>query len=466
MSHSLTERGWRWFERRARLLSPDDTGSEGWRELVFNGVFLTLVIFGGIAYLPTFLAAVQRSMWGTVLLYSLIYLLILTVLLLRRFEFRQRATIGVLVIYLVGLCTLGIGGLAGSGRIWLFWFPLLACLFLGLRWGLYALGLNIFTMAVFLVWGEALRPSWDQLYLSTSHRGVWSVTSGTFILLNGAAIVSLAFIVRGLQASLNSSHRLQSELEEKQVRLEAANQALESEIHQRRRTQAQLTAALGERENMLNEMHRRVNNHMQVVSSMLSLSRAKISDSRARELMQESQHRVRAVGLIHESMYRSGRWAEISLAAYIEDLARNLFQVYEFESRQVELKVVADETALGLDEAVPCGLVLNELMINALKHAFNLGIGGKLLIEVRQEPGGMIELTVTDNGIGLPPGFVVGEGVGMGLYLAKSLVENQLHGEFSLAGNHGVRVRIRFQPNLRAQATDLAPLPQQSNSAA
>lgn len=466
MLQGLVEKGWRWLERRARLLSRDDKRSEGWRERVFNGVFLTLVLFGGIAYLPTFLGALQLGMWGTGILYSLIYAFGLSVLLFRRLEFRTRAVIGVLGIYLIGLCTLGIAGLAGSGRIWLFCFAMLTCLFLGLRWGLGALALNVLTMAAFLLEGEVWRPGWDQLYLSLPHQEIWGITSGTFILLNGAAIVSLAFIIKGMETSLDSSRLLQAELEEKQARLESANEALSSEIQERRRAQAQLTVALSEREGMLKEMHHRVNNHMQVVSSMLSLSKTRIADSRARELMQESQHRVRAVGLIHESMYRSGRLAEISLAAYIEDLARNLFQVYELESRQVELKIEADETALGLDEAVPFGLALNELMVNSLKHAFTLGTGGRLAIKVIQQPDGAVELTVSDNGIGLPPGFVIGEGLGMGLYLAKSLVQNQLQGQFDLTGGEGVRVIIKFQPNSSGQEANLAVRSSRSNSVA
>jgi two-component sensor histidine kinase len=466
MSQGLLGKGWRWLERRARLLSRDAKSPAGWRERVFNGVFLTLVIFGGISYLPTFLGALQRGMWGTELLYSLVYVFGISVLMLRRLDFRIRAAIGVLGIYLIGLCTLGIAGLAGSGRIWLFSFTLLTCLFLGLRWGLAALGLNILTMVAFLLEGEAWRPGWDRLYLSVPHQEIWAITSGTFILLNGAAVVSLAFIIKGLQASLESSRLLQAELVEKQARLETANQALSSEIQERRRAQAQLTVALSEREGMLKEMHHRVNSHMQVVSSMLSLSKTRIADLRARELMQESQHRVRAVGLIHESMYRSGRLAEISLAAYIEDLARNLFQVYELESRQVELTIEADETALGLDEAVPFGLVLNELMVNALKHAFTLGMGGRLFVRVRRESDGGVELIVSDNGLGLPLGFVIGEGLGMGLYLAKSLVQNQLHGQFELAGGDGVRVRIKFQPNSSGPEAYPAAGSPQSNSAA
>ncbi len=445
MRHGLGESVWRWLERRARRLPPGADEPSGWRQLVFNGVFFTLVVLGGLSYLPTFFLALQRGMWGAVALYSVLYLLGIVVLFARRIDFRKRAALGVLLLYIIGIYTLQIAGLAGSGRVWLFCFSLLACLFLGLRWGLAALGLNIITLFVFIGWGEVLRPAWDSLYLATGHQRAWVITSGTMMLLNAAAIVSLAFVIRGLEASLSSSRRLHSQLESERKRLESVNEALGHEIKERRRAEAQLSVALSDREHMLQEMHHRVNNHMQVVSSLLSLSRAKMSDFRARELVQESQHRVRAVGLIHESIYRSGSLADVSLAAYIEDLARNLFHVYDLESRHVELRVDADETTLSLDEAVPCGLVLNELMINTLKHAFTLGSEGELLIKVRHESNGLIELNVADNGIGLPPGFNIGEGTGMGLYLAKSLVENQLHGKFEVASNPGVRVRISFQ---------------------
>jgi two-component sensor histidine kinase len=466
MRQGLFENLWRWLERRARFLTTGGDEPGGWRQLVFNGVFLTLVILGGISYLPTFIGSFQHGMWGTALLYSLIYVFGFSILLFRGLPFRFRAAVGVLGVYLVGVCTLEIAGLAGSGRIWLFCSPILACLFLGLGWGMAALVLNILTMGFFAIWGEGMRPAWDQLYLGLSHREIWAITSGTLVLLNATAIVSLAFVLRGLEASLKSSQRLQAQLKEKQSRLENTNQALSHEIKERLRVQAQLVAALGDRERMLQEMHHRVNNHMQVVSSMLSLSRAKISDLRARELVQESQHRVRAVGLIHESIYRSGRMAEVSLAAYIEDLARNLFNVYDLESRQVKLEVDADETALGLDQAVPCGLVLNELMINTLKHAFTAGMGGKLMVRARQDPDHMLELTVADNGMGLPPGFIVGEGMGMGLYLVKSLVENQLHGRFELTSGPGMRVRIRFKLAQGAQESANPALVKQPGNAA
>jgi two-component sensor histidine kinase len=444
MKRVFGESVWRWLEGRARRLPPGGDEPSGWRQLVFNGVFLTLVVFGGFSYLPTFSYSLQRGMWGAVVLYSIVYVLAIGVLFTRRIEFRKRAVLGVLILYFTGIYTLQIAGLAGSGRIWLFCFPLLTCLFLGLRWGMAALGLNVLTLFAFIIWGEPLSSDWASIYLSTSHQKAWVITSGTMMLLNAAAIVSLAFIIRGLENSLASSRRLQKELEAEQKRLESLNQALSHEIKERRRVEAQLSVALSDRERMLQEMHHRVNGHMQVVSSLLSLSRSKISDIKARELVQESQHRMRAVGLIHESLYRSGNLADVSLAAYIEDLARNLFHVYDLESRRVELKVDADETSLSLDEAVPCGLVLNELMINTLKHAYTLGAGGELLIKVRQDSQGLIKLTVADDGIGLPPGFNIGEGAGMGLYLAKSLVENQLHGSFEVTGNPGVSVRIEF----------------------
>ncbi|KMY66808.1 hypothetical protein AAU61_12455 [Desulfocarbo indianensis] len=444
MKAGSLEKLWLWLEARAGLLSKGGDESAGWRLLAFNGVFLCLVVLGGLSYLPTMVSSIQRGMWAAVLLYSLLYFFLMAVLLARRLTFPKRAALGIAAVYLIGLYTLEVAGLAGSGRVWLFCFSLLACLFLGLSWGLAALGLNILTLAAFTVWGEAWRPDWDALYLKASHREAWLVTSGTLTLVNAVAVVSLAFIVRGLEASLGSARKLQRRLEAKRLRLEEANQALGHEIQERRRAQARLTAALKERERMLNDMHRRVNDHMQVVSSLLSISRAKIADTQAREAVQESQYRLRAMGLIHESMYRSGSLLEVSLAEYIKELTSNLFQVYDLESRQIKLQVKAEGVFLGLDQAVPCGLILNELVINSIKHAFTLGVGGSLVIAAEKDAEGCLTLGVCDDGIGLPPGFEAGQGAGMGLYLARGLAENQLGGSFRLESGPGLRVSVRF----------------------
>jgi len=444
MKAGALEKLWLWLEARAGLLSSDGDESAGWRLLAFNGVFLCLVVLGGLSYLPTMVSSIQRGMWAAVLLYSLLYFSLMAVLLARSLAFPKRAALGVAVIYLIGLYTLEVAGLAGSGRVWLFCFSLLACLFLGLGWGMAALGLNVLTLAAFTVWGEDWRPAWDALYLKASHQEAWLVTSGTLALVNAVAVVSLAFIVRGLEASLGSARKLQRQVEAERLRLEEANQALGHEIQERRRAQARLTAALQERERMLNDMHRRVNNHMQVVSSLLSLSRAKIADTQAREAVQESQYRLRAMGLIHESMYRSGSLLEVSLAEYIRELTNNLFQVYDLESRQVKFQVRAEGVFLGLDQAAPCGMILNELVVNSIKHAFTFGVGGCLVIAAEKDAEGYLDLSVSDDGIGLPPGFELGQGAGMGLYLSKGLAENQLGGAFRLESGQGLRVSIRF----------------------
>jgi PAS domain S-box-containing protein len=207
--------------------------------------------------------------------------------------------------------------------------------------------------------------------------------------------------------------------------------------------------ALAEKEVLLREIHHRVKNNMQVISSMLNLQRVQIKDPRDLALLQESQDRVRAMSLIHESLYQSGNLADIDLKSYIASLANGLLVAYDKRGPGFDLEVEADGVRLGVDQAIPCGLVLNELISNALKHAYPGESRGLLRIKVFQADG-MVHLEIEDNGIGLPPGFAVDpNGAGLGLSLVQGLAENQLQGSFQLQGNGGVRALVTFPARAR-----------------
>lgn len=207
--------------------------------------------------------------------------------------------------------------------------------------------------------------------------------------------------------------------------------------------------ALVEKEVLLREIHHRVKNNMQVISSMLNLQRSQIKNPEDLALLQESQDRVRAMSLIHESLYQSNNLADIDLKSYISSLANGLLVAYDKRGTGYDLQIAADGVRLGVDQAIPCGLVLNELLSNSLKHAYPRESQGRLGIKVFQE-GGMVHLEIQDNGIGLPPDFKVDpNGAGLGLSLVQGLVENQLQGDFQLHGNGGVKVLITFPARAR-----------------
>lgn len=216
------------------------------------------------------------------------------------------------------------------------------------------------------------------------------------------------------------------------------------DVTAKREATEHLKEALAEKEVLLREIHHRVKNNMQVISSMLNLQRSQIKAPEDLALLQESQDRVRAMSLIHESLYRSGNLADIDLRSYIDSLANGLLVAYDKRGPGFNLEVQAEGVRLGVDQAIPCGLVLNELISNSLKHAYPGKSRGRLNIKVFQADG-LVHLEIKDDGTGLPDGFAVDpNGAGLGLSLVQGLVENQLQGSFQLQGNGGVRALVTF----------------------
>ena len=215
------------------------------------------------------------------------------------------------------------------------------------------------------------------------------------------------------------------------------------DITARKQVEEQLKTSLHEKEILLKEIHHRVKNNMQVISSLLNLQSGYISNAQALEIFQDSQNRVRSMALIHEKLYRSKNLAEIDLGEYINDLAIHLFRSYKAESKGIALKVRAEDVYLGIDAAVPCGLIINELISNALKHAFPLGHQGEILVELQKDQQQQISLCISDNGIGFPAGLDFRNTGSLGLQLVNTLVR-QLDGTIELQNGSGTTFKINF----------------------
>ena len=155
---------------------------------------------------------------------------------------------------------------------------------------------------------------------------------------------------------------------------------------------------------LLREIHHRVKNNLQVISSLLALQAGTAADPHTRSLLKESQDRVRSMALIHEKLYQAGAERGVSFAEYARDLAAHLRHSYAGDSGQVDLDVEVEDLSLDMDISVPCGLIINELVSNSLKHAFPGGRAGRVLLGLHREAGGAIRLSVRDDGVGLPGG--------------------------------------------------------------
>ncbi|KFB69806.1 PAS domain S-box protein [Candidatus Accumulibacter vicinus] len=222
-----------------------------------------------------------------------------------------------------------------------------------------------------------------------------------------------------------------------------------AEKHAEERVQS----ALHDREVLLKEIYHRVKNNLQVVASLLSLQGRGIDDPRLSEVLADSVARVKAMALVHEQLYRSGDLARIALGGYLRSLMDSLDQAVMASRRGIMLRVEADDSRVSIDTAVPCGLLVNELVTNAIKHAFPAGAGGTVVTRFSADADGTLTLEVADNGIGIAEDFDFRRSSSLGLRLVDSLTD-QLEGQMSLERAGGTRYRLRFREASQTRSDD------------
>jgi len=221
-------------------------------------------------------------------------------------------------------------------------------------------------------------------------------------------------------------------------------QQLQVELVDRKKTEDRITKSLREKEVLIKEIHHRVKNNLQVISSLLSLQSRIIKDPKAMEMFTESQHRIRSMGLIHEKLYQSQDLALVDFSEYVRNLATSLFHSYAVNSGRIGLAINVKDIYLGVDTAVPCGLILNELISNSFKHAFPAGEAGEVAIGLHHKENGTLQMTVSDNGRGLPPNLDFHGTESLGMQLVTTLT-SQLRGTIVLDRSCGTTFRITFE---------------------
>jgi PAS domain S-box-containing protein len=217
------------------------------------------------------------------------------------------------------------------------------------------------------------------------------------------------------------------------------------DITDRRRAEEQIQASLREKEALLREIHHRVKNNLQVTSSLLRLQAGTIEDPQTRAVFAGTQDRIRSMALVHEKLYQSTNLSRIDFAEYIVALADLLFKSYAVDPSVIEFAVEGEQVFLNIDTAVPCGLIVNEILSNALKHAFPNGRGGKIIVTLRQTNGSCL-MTIRDNGIGLKPDNESAPVRTLGLQLVRGLVQ-QIEGAVEVARDGGTVFTITFPVN-------------------
>ena len=216
--------------------------------------------------------------------------------------------------------------------------------------------------------------------------------------------------------------------------------SVQRDITEKKKAEEQIKRSLKEKEVLIKEIHHRVKNNMQIILSLLNLQSATIENTELGTLFKASQRRIKSIAAIHNELYRSKDFTNINFSDVISILAEDLIQSYRTD---ISLNVDAEPVYLGIDAAIPCGLIINELVSNAAKHAFPDG-GGEIFIQVRAHKRA-VELTVADNGVGIPNTIDFRTAESLGLSLVTVLAEEQLNGTIDLDRSKGTVFCITFE---------------------
>ncbi|MDP9114192.1 MAG: PAS domain S-box protein [Acidobacteriota bacterium] len=211
-------------------------------------------------------------------------------------------------------------------------------------------------------------------------------------------------------------------------------------------TEERLRATLREKEVLIEEVHHRVKNNLQVITSLLGLQARTIKDAATRKKFEESRYRIQAMAILHQILYESSSLAEIDFADYVRRLVEHLVRSYGADSR-IHTEVRLETLRCHRDVALPCGLIVNELLSNAFKYAFPGGTTGDIRVVLRRGSLGKVHLTVRDDGIGLPPGLDWKTSPTLGLRLVRTLAR-QIDAEVKTSGRAGTLFSITFLDGL------------------
>jgi len=286
---------------------------------------------------------------------------------------------------------------------------------------------------------ENVRRNGERVWVSWTNKVMFD-RAGRF-----EGILAIGNDITGLKHASDELKRVNDSLEyrvqQRTAELASAVQALQAEIAERKRIEAQIQSSLQEKEVLLKEIHHRVKNNLQIISSLLSLQSEKINSENPAKTFRESQDRIRSMALIHEKLYQSKDISRVDFAEYVRSLTAYLSRSY-VTGPGIEIAIDIRDVSLGIDIAIPCGLIINELVSNSLKYAFPDGRSGVVRIGLAR-CGNEYTLTVSDSGVGLSAGLDFRNTSSLGLQLVNTLV-CQLEGTIELDSSHGTMFRITF----------------------
>lgn len=220
------------------------------------------------------------------------------------------------------------------------------------------------------------------------------------------------------------------------------------DVTERNKALEDLKRSLNEKKELIMEIYHRTKNSMQVIISMLALQSMFIGNKELEDIFQKMESRIRVMSLVHEKLYQTNNMSKLNLKEYLTDLINNIMTEYEITGEKISITDKMEKTDVLIDSATPCGLIVNELVTNVVKHAFPGENGGKLIIGLSKDKSGVLELVISDNGAGKGVNIDINNSISFGLTIVKNLVEYQLKGTMKLDNTAGIKWTIKFKDNI------------------
>jgi two-component sensor histidine kinase len=402
-----------------RYTGPGDKNSiEYWQRFIFYVIALAGIGLGTLCLIPTAtLVLIKGQVLGGAVIVAL-YAVNVSAILVRRISIRTKTLVIAFNFYLFGLSSLILAGPEGESGIWFSVSVLLCSLFVGTGPSIAFALFDFLTGIAFGVLHSMGLIGWEIL------RGFqfrsWVVQSANILMVDMMFVAANAMLIRGVGDSFRN--------------LNAA--------------EGRIRASLVEKETLIRELYHRSKNNMQVVSSLLMLHSGELEAEADKRVFRDVISRIGSMSLVHQKLYESKDLSNIDMAEYLRDLAALTARSYGASPEKVGVELDLESVSMPIDTALPCGLVVSEIIANALKYAFPEGREGRIGIRLRLGEGDIVELRIADDGVGLPEGFRIESQGKMGLKTLRNIVTHQLQGSLRLASSGGVAYDIRFKRKL------------------
>jgi two-component sensor histidine kinase len=398
---------------------PGDRKSiEYWQRFIFYVISLAGMVLGTFALVATEIELLRtgRPLAGAIL--AVLYGVNVSVILVRRLPVGAKTLVIALAFYLFGLASLILAGPEGESGIWFSVSVLLCSLFIGLRASALFACLDLLTGLAFGVLHAKGLVGWP--ILKDFPFASWLVQSANIFFVDMMFAIANTILIRGVGDTFRN--------------LNAA--------------EGKILASLAEKETLIRELYHRTRNNMQVVSSLLMLRSSGMEDGTPKADFKDVLDKIAAMSLAHQKLYESRDLSKIDVAEYIRDLVALMMSSHGVPPGKVQVDLDLEAMTMLVDTAVPCGLIISEIVANALEHAFPGDRAGRISIGLKGSAGDLVELRIADDGVGLPEGFRIESGGKMGMRTLRNIATHQLQGSLRLDAAGGVAYTIRFKRNL------------------